>query len=183
MDAVTLRDNWKSLKTVVRSRWPLLTDDDIVLIDGDADYLAASLEARYGWSPDRAEREVRQFAANGNGNGNGAAHGASFGESARESLGPAARKVREGLDDLGVALRELAREQARRAKDAASSRADRVQDGAHAAAESARERAAVAGEKLSDALERVEQFVRERPFTSIGIAFLAGYLLFGRRRG
>ena len=177
MDAAHLREHWKSLKDAVRARWPLLTDDDLVLIDGDADYLASALEARYGWSAERADREVRSFAANGGGNG-----AAPFAEAARESLGPAARKVREGLEELGVGIGELAREQARRAKDAASSRADRVQDGAHAAAESARERAAVAGEKLEDALARVEQFVRERPFTSIGIAFLAGYLLFGRKR-
>lgn len=179
MDAAHLREHWKSLKDAVCARWPLLTGDDLVLIDGDADYLASALEARYGWTPERADREVRAFAATGNGNGNGEAH---FVDAARASLGPGARKVREGLDELGVGIRELAREQARRAKDAASSRADRVQDGAHAAAESARERAAAAGEKLEDALARVEQFVRERPFTSIGIAFVAGYLLFGRKR-
>jgi ElaB/YqjD/DUF883 family membrane-anchored ribosome-binding protein/uncharacterized protein YjbJ (UPF0337 family) len=180
MDATMLKQNWKDLRAAVRARWPLLTDDDLVLIDGDADYLAASLEARYGWSADRADREVSHFVPAERGNGH--TSGATFVDAARESLGPGARKVREGLDELGEGIRALAREQTQRARDAAASGADRVQDGAQHAAEATREKAAAAGEKLEDLLERVEQFVRERPFTSIGIAFAAGYLVFGRRR-
>ncbi len=45
-----------------------------------------------------------------------------------------------------------------------------------------REAAAHKREQLEDVIGRAERFVRERPLASLGIAVLAGYLLFGRRR-
>lgn len=50
------------------------------------------------------------------------------------------------------------------------------------ATEPVREAAAHSREQLEDAIARTERFVRERPLASLGIAVLAGWLLFGRRR-
>lgn len=50
------------------------------------------------------------------------------------------------------------------------------------ATEPVREAAAHKREQLEDVIARTERFVRERPLASLGIAVLAGWLLFGRRR-
>ena len=56
-----IEGDWKTFTGKVKEKWGKLTDDDLQVADGHAEYLVGKLQERYGWSRDRAEREVRDF--------------------------------------------------------------------------------------------------------------------------
>ena len=182
MDAELLRQCWENEKASLRARWHRLTEEDLAAIGGEVEPLLAALERVYGWSRERATREAeawldacvqpldaRKPAPN------------AFVRSAKANLAPGARKVKEGLEELREGVREFAKESAERAREAASGGGERVADTAQAAGDKVRETAADLKEQVTDVLEQAERFVRERPFTALGIAFALGYLLSPRR--
>ena len=183
MDAELLRECWENEKESLRARWRRLTADDLAVIDGDAEALLGALERVYGWSRERATREAEAWldACVQPMDAHAPAPGA-FARSAKATLGPGARKVKEGLEELRDGVREFAKESAERAREAANDRGARVADAAQTAGDKVREKASDLGEDLSSALEHAERFVRERPFTSLGIAFAVGYLISTSRR-
>lgn len=61
MNADTLKGQWKQLRGNVRKQWGLLTDDDLDLIQGDAEILAGKIQERYGRVKDEARKEVDRF--------------------------------------------------------------------------------------------------------------------------
>ena len=63
MNRDVLRGRWKQLKGEVKTRWGRLTDDDLDVVCGQYDKLAGSIQERYGWARDRAEREIDAFLA------------------------------------------------------------------------------------------------------------------------
>lgn len=170
MNDVFARD-WQAAKTRLLTRWDQLTAGDIAAIDGDVDYLGAALRQRYGWDEERVRREVDALLASlarGDGHRDLAAQ-------ARAALQPGAEKVREGLREIGAGLRHLASE-------TFSEGRDRVADATAPMRASAQSHASELGERAAQLVARTERFVHERPLASLGIAVLAGYLLFGRRR-
>jgi uncharacterized protein YjbJ (UPF0337 family) len=54
-----LEGNWKQLKGTIKEWWGKLTDDDLMIIDGNRDQLVGRLQERYGWTRERAEADVR----------------------------------------------------------------------------------------------------------------------------
>jgi len=93
---------------------------------------------------------------------------------AKEALSPGAAKLLEALSELGVGVAGLADEAASRVRETLAERTESVGERAVLASQATRERA-------GEVLRQTEMFIRERPFTAIGIAFLAGYLLSSRR--
>ncbi|MEL7941143.1 MULTISPECIES: CsbD family protein [Pseudomonas] len=61
MNTDVIKGKWKQLSGTLREKWGKLTDDDLKVADGHAEYLVGKLQERYGWSRDRAEQEVRDF--------------------------------------------------------------------------------------------------------------------------
>ena len=61
MNEDRIKGQWKQLSGKVKARWGKLTDDDVKVKEGNAEYLAGKLQERYGWEKDRAETEVRDF--------------------------------------------------------------------------------------------------------------------------
>jgi uncharacterized protein YjbJ (UPF0337 family) len=59
-----IKADWLSAKGKVKAKWGKLTDDDLKLIEGKWDQLAAKLHERYGYTKDDAEREVDSFLKN-----------------------------------------------------------------------------------------------------------------------
>ena len=57
-----IEGNWKELKGKVKVQWGELTNDDLDKIEGKRDQLIGSLQKRYGYSRDVAEREADEFA-------------------------------------------------------------------------------------------------------------------------
>jgi uncharacterized protein YjbJ (UPF0337 family) len=52
---------WKQLKGKVKEQWGKLTDDDLMVLEGDQDQLAGRIQQRYGIAKEEAERQVRDF--------------------------------------------------------------------------------------------------------------------------
>ena len=61
MNADTFKGQWKQLKGELKSRWGKLTDDDLMQIDGNLDKLIGSIETRYGYAKDQAQKEFQRW--------------------------------------------------------------------------------------------------------------------------
>jgi uncharacterized protein YjbJ (UPF0337 family) len=58
MNADVFRGQWKQLKGDVKTRWNLLTDDDLEAVDGQMDKLEGRLQERYGWEKEKIRQEI-----------------------------------------------------------------------------------------------------------------------------
>lgn len=63
MNEQILKGKWHQVKGAVKENWGDLTDDDIEVMLGKGEQLAGRLQERYGYSRERAEREVAEFMA------------------------------------------------------------------------------------------------------------------------
>ena len=61
MNEDKLKGRWKQLHGKLKSRWGKLTDDDVDVANGDAEYLVGKLQERYGMARDEAMRQLRDF--------------------------------------------------------------------------------------------------------------------------
>jgi uncharacterized protein YjbJ (UPF0337 family) len=53
-----LEGNWKEIRGGLKEWWGDLTDDDLTQIEGKRDRLVGTLQKRYGYAKERAEKEV-----------------------------------------------------------------------------------------------------------------------------
>jgi uncharacterized protein YjbJ (UPF0337 family) len=63
MNADVLKGKWHQLKGEVKSKWGQLTDDDLDIVEGDAEKLVGKVQERYGYARQDAKREVDAFIA------------------------------------------------------------------------------------------------------------------------
>lgn len=61
MNEDKLKGQWKQLHGKLKARWGKLTDDDIEVADGNAEYLVGKLQERYGIAKDEAMKQLRDF--------------------------------------------------------------------------------------------------------------------------
>lgn len=61
MNEDRIKGQWKQLSGKVKARWGKLTDDDVKVEEGNAEYLAGKLQERYGLAKDAAKKEVNDF--------------------------------------------------------------------------------------------------------------------------
>lgn len=61
MNEDRIKGQWRQLNGKLKSRWGKLTDDDLRVADGNAEYLAGKLQERYGIAKDEAAKQVREF--------------------------------------------------------------------------------------------------------------------------
>jgi uncharacterized protein YjbJ (UPF0337 family) len=59
-----IKGKWNQLKGEARMQWGKLTDSDWEQIAGQKDKLIGTLQERYGWSREEAEREVDEHFTN-----------------------------------------------------------------------------------------------------------------------
>lgn len=59
----TVGGEWKQIKSVIKSKWAKLTDDDIAAVEAKRDALVGRLQERYGILRDEAERQVNDLIA------------------------------------------------------------------------------------------------------------------------
>ena len=163
-----LNGDWPRLGDEIRARWPRITPGDLLAIDGDFEYLVEALQLRYGIGRAEAQAQSDAFVASLRGEGIAGA---------RATLAPGVAKIREGLAELGAGLRTLAGDTVERGRDAARETGAGIDE----LRESAREQAQRVAQRSDEVLERTGRYIRERPFTAMGIAFVAGWLLLGRK--
>ncbi len=58
MNEDIMQGQWKQMRGKVHEWWGKLTDDDLDQINGKRDQLVGRLQERYGWTRERAMREV-----------------------------------------------------------------------------------------------------------------------------
>ena len=61
MNEDKIKGQWKQLAGKLKTKWGKLTDDDLKVADGNAEYLAGKIQERYGIARDEAERQIRDF--------------------------------------------------------------------------------------------------------------------------
>ncbi len=54
--------HWKLLKGTVKNKWEDLTDDEIALMEGKREDLIRQLQAKYGYTKEKAEEEADAWA-------------------------------------------------------------------------------------------------------------------------
>ena len=61
MNEDRIKGQWKQLTGKIQAKWGDLTNDDLDVAEGNADYLAGKIQERYGITKDEAEKQVREF--------------------------------------------------------------------------------------------------------------------------
>ena len=61
MNQHTLKGNWKQTKGRIKKAWGELTDDEIEKIEGSYDKFVGTVQAKYGYTIDKAREQVNQF--------------------------------------------------------------------------------------------------------------------------
>ena len=61
MNTDTFAGQWKQLKGEIKTKWGKLTDDDLMKAQGNYDKLVGSIQERYGYARERAERELTEW--------------------------------------------------------------------------------------------------------------------------
>lgn len=61
MNKDIIEGHWKEVKGSIKQQWAKLTDDDIAHMKGTYEELQGSLQKRYGYEKDRAEKEINEF--------------------------------------------------------------------------------------------------------------------------
>jgi uncharacterized protein YjbJ (UPF0337 family) len=55
MNQDTIAGHWKQISGKIKKQWGKLTDDDLKIVEGNAEMLAGRLQERYGIARDEAE--------------------------------------------------------------------------------------------------------------------------------
>ena len=61
MNKDMIAGKWHQLKGQIHAKWGDLTDDDIDVAQGNAEYLAGRLQERYGIQKDIAEKQLKEW--------------------------------------------------------------------------------------------------------------------------
>ena len=61
MDSNRIEGSWSELKGKAKQQWGNLTDNELTQIGGKRDELIGRLQARYGYSKDKAQQEVESW--------------------------------------------------------------------------------------------------------------------------
>jgi uncharacterized protein YjbJ (UPF0337 family) len=61
MNESILKGKWNQIKGTVKKQWGELTDDDLDVVEGNAQILSGKIQERYGKTKDEADKEIREF--------------------------------------------------------------------------------------------------------------------------
>ena len=61
MNEYIFKGKWKELKGSVKEKWGDLTDDEVTQVEGKTEKLVGILQAKYGYSRDKAQEEYNKF--------------------------------------------------------------------------------------------------------------------------
>ncbi len=69
MNQDQLEGKWKQLKGTVRQKFGQLTDSDVEQINGNREKFLGRLQERYGYTKEKAEKELEEFQRSAAGTG------------------------------------------------------------------------------------------------------------------
>ena len=62
MDEDKMKGQWNQISGKAKEKWGELTSDDLDRIEGKRDQLVGTLQKKYGYAKEKAEREAEDFA-------------------------------------------------------------------------------------------------------------------------
>lgn len=107
----TLQGNWNEIKGLLRSKWGALTDDDVMVFDGNVEQLLGTIQRRTGEARESVEQFFEQFNSNGASAINRASETVRAGaqhavDNAQEASDRAAATMREGYAEVEDMVRQ-----------------------------------------------------------------------------
>lgn len=96
----TLQGNWNEIKGKLRSKWGSLTDDDLMVFNGNVDQLLGTIQRKTGEAREGIEQFFEQF------NSDGASAIGRAGEAVRAYAQQAAETVQETSKQAADSVRE-----------------------------------------------------------------------------
>lgn len=96
----TLQGNWNEIKGKLRSKWGSLTDDDVLVFNGNVDQLLGTIQRKTGEARESVEQFFEQFSSNG------AAAISQGGETVRAGVQRAADSVQKASQQAAASARE-----------------------------------------------------------------------------
>jgi len=107
----TLQGSWNEIKGKLRSKWGSLTDDDLMVFNGNVDQLVGTIQRKTGEARESIEQFFEQFSANGAsaiGRAGEAvrAYAQQAAETVQETSKQAADSVREGYAEVEDLVRQ-----------------------------------------------------------------------------
>lgn len=61
MNKEIIKGHWNEIKGKLRAKWGELTDDDISKMKGSYEELLGTLQKKYGYEKEKAEKEIQDF--------------------------------------------------------------------------------------------------------------------------
>ena len=61
MNEDVLKGKWHEIQGDVKKTWGRLTDDEVMVIDGESEKLVGLLQTKYGYEKDKAQKEYDDF--------------------------------------------------------------------------------------------------------------------------
>ena len=61
MNEDILKGKWREIKGDVKKTWGKLTDDDVMVINGESEKLLGIIQTKYGYEKDKAQEEYDEF--------------------------------------------------------------------------------------------------------------------------
>ena len=61
MNEDRIKGKWKQISGTIQAKWGKLTNDDLDVAEGNAEYLAGKIQERYGIAKDEAMKQVREY--------------------------------------------------------------------------------------------------------------------------
>jgi len=61
MNEDILKGKWHEIQGDVKKTWGKLTDDDVMVINGESEKLLGFLQTKYGYEKDKAQKEYDDF--------------------------------------------------------------------------------------------------------------------------
>ena len=95
-----LQGNWNEIKGKLRSRWGVLTEDDVSAFNGNVDQLVGTIQRKTGAARESVEQFFEQFSANG------ASAISQAGEAVRSFAHQAAEAVQHTSQQAADSVRE-----------------------------------------------------------------------------
>lgn len=193
-----LAGQWQQLRGTLKSWWGRLTDDDFDRIAGQKDRLIGTLQEKYGYTPDMAQREVdrrlQEYDENTLSAGQSYAGAENRGQTMKDTAQHMAQSASQTLSDMKTKAQELGSTMTAKASNAAtsvgegmSSLAGMIRQKAPSegkigsAASAVADRLDAAGSYLHDkSFENMARdltgLIRRYPLQSLLIGFSIGYL-------
>ena len=149
------KGNWTELRGKVKEKWGALTDDDLVLAEGNFDQLVGIIQRRTGESREKIEHSLDRLTSD---------------------IGSKMDKIRQQAASAAASASETAKHLGDRASETARDYADRAGDTARQQYEHFQQQYDQVAAGLQSKVADAEAAVRRKPMESLLVAFGTGLI-------